>query len=553
VITTDFRRLLAPVLSCILLACTSSALADITFQTVALTGQQAPGAPAGALYSAFGAPVLNSSGQVAFYADLQTGAGDVVESNNRGIWSTGSGALSLVARSGSQAPGMPAGRNFRFLNPPVLNSAGQVAFTAALELVDEPESSTTGLWSEGSGSLALVARSGRPAPGIPLDTEFGTFNGVPLFNASGQSAFIAGLRPVGVYFPSFDIGFWSERSGALSLVARRGMQAPDTPDGAKFAGIELATLNASGQTAFSASLDWGSGGVTSSNYRGVWKDAAGGLGLVAREGDHAPGTPAGFNFRFFQRPALNGAGHTAFSANLQEGGPVNLSNGSGIWSDRSGELALVALSGTQAPGAPSGVNFYAFDDPVLNASGRMAFVAGIFPDDDPTTYKTDVGIWSDASGPLSLIARDGKPAPGTSDVFELLLPRPSINASGRVAFSAYLTTSGGAPSGAGIWAQDQLGTLTLVARDGDSLEVAPGDFRTVASLSFLGPFGIPSGGEDGGQLVFNDDFTLVFQAAFTDGSSGVFMATLTAVPEPASFAICASMATFGAAATRRKR
>ena len=40
-----------------------------------------------------------------------TGSG-VDSTNNAGIWSEGSGSLALVARSGSQAPGTPSGVNF---------------------------------------------------------------------------------------------------------------------------------------------------------------------------------------------------------------------------------------------------------------------------------------------------------------------------------------------------------------------------------------------------------------------------------------------------------
>ena len=85
---------------------------------VALTGQPAPGTPDGIAYNSFGSyydsllgtffrgPVLNDAGQTAFRADI-TGSG-VDSANNRGIWSEGSGSLALVARTGSQAPG--AGR-----------------------------------------------------------------------------------------------------------------------------------------------------------------------------------------------------------------------------------------------------------------------------------------------------------------------------------------------------------------------------------------------------------------------------------------------------------
>src|SRR5262245_54272258 len=72
-------------------------------RTVALTGQQAPGTASGAAYSGFFLPVINNAGQTAFNAAL-SGSG-VTGSNYIGMWSEGSGSLALAVREGSQAPG----------------------------------------------------------------------------------------------------------------------------------------------------------------------------------------------------------------------------------------------------------------------------------------------------------------------------------------------------------------------------------------------------------------------------------------------------------------
>ena len=78
-------------------------------RTVALSGQQAPGTASGVSYSDFGLsalPVLNDAGQTAFYARLSGGGVD--STNGEGIWSEGSGNLSLVARAGVKPPARPA-------------------------------------------------------------------------------------------------------------------------------------------------------------------------------------------------------------------------------------------------------------------------------------------------------------------------------------------------------------------------------------------------------------------------------------------------------------
>ena len=120
--------------------------------------------------------MLNNAGQTAFRAGL-TGSG-VDSTNDRGIWSEGSGSLALVARSGSQAPGTPSGVNFdaASIRSPVLNDAGQTAFRAGLTGSGVDSTNNQGIWSEGSGSLALVARSGSQAPGTPSGVNFSGFD-----------------------------------------------------------------------------------------------------------------------------------------------------------------------------------------------------------------------------------------------------------------------------------------------------------------------------------------------------------------------------------------
>src|SRR5262245_13362560 len=91
--------------SCVLLIACAARAANV--RTVALTGQQAPGTPSGANFYGFFVPVINNAGQTAFNAWI-TGSG-VDGTNYIGIWSEGSGNLALAVREGSQAPGTPSG------------------------------------------------------------------------------------------------------------------------------------------------------------------------------------------------------------------------------------------------------------------------------------------------------------------------------------------------------------------------------------------------------------------------------------------------------------
>jgi hypothetical protein len=104
-----------------------------------------------------------------------------------------------------------------------------------------------------------------------------------------------------------------------------------------------------------------------------------------------------------------------------------------------------------------------------------------------------------------------------------------FNAAGQIAFQSSLRGSGvNSENDLGLWATDLEGTLHLILRTGDLLEVAPSDFRTISGFEFHGD----TGNEDGRVSGFNDLGQLAFFAYFTDGSSGIFVSNLVAVPEP---------------------
>ena len=294
----------------------------------------------------FRGPVLNDAGQVAFRADLA--GGGINSTNSLGVWSEGTGNLTLVARTGSPAPG---GGNFGPLSgaelfSPILNDAGQTAFYGALTNGD------VGVWSEGSGSLELVAREGTAAPGTPSGVSFwfaGGSNLPPLLNNAGQTAFPTFLKGSGVNGGN-NSGTWSGADpNSLALLARAGSQATGLPAGVNY-GVQLPIgLNDAGQSALYAFLI--GSGVNSTNNIAIWSGNAGSLALVARAGDPAPGTPNGVNFGTLFAPiAINHAGKIAIQSFLA--GNVDGTNDEGLWSNVSGSLELIARRGSQAAARP---------------------------------------------------------------------------------------------------------------------------------------------------------------------------------------------------------
>lgn len=496
-------------------------------RTVALSEDQAPGMPAGKkfgdlAYSIPDHPVINDIGQTAIIA-RQTA------SSFHGLWSEGSGSLKLVARSGLPAIGTPNGVNYgAYFLRPLLNSSGKVVFLANLTGGGINNTNDAGIWYEDAGTLALIAREGDHAFGTASGVSYGDL-GTPLLNSAGHIAFGSTLVGEGINSTN-NYGIWSEGSGSLELIARTGNHAPHTPSGVTFREFirPSLTLNSIGQMAFLAGLAGAT--VNSSNDQGIWLGGSSSLTLLVREGDFVPGTPIGTYLSSLNSPAINSASQVAFSGTYS-----GSEFGSGIWSTTSDSLRLVARYGTPAPGMPNGVVFsLSFSDPVLNLSGQTAFSAVL---SGPGINSSNAySIWSEGSGTLALVARTGDHAPGTPAgvTFKWIFENPQLNSAGKVAFITELTGSGvNLTNDVGIWAEDATGSLQLIAREGDQLEVAPGDFRTIQYLNFYENF---SNNSDDHPSGFNDLGQLVFSAYFTDRTSGVFVSNLVAyLPVPGDF------------------
>jgi hypothetical protein len=316
---------------------------------VARKGSPAPGAGAGVNFAFLFTPNFNDAGRTAFPAEL-VGAG-VTAANDMGIWAEKAGGLTLMVRTGSAAPGTPAGVVYDQL--PIasvrLNSAGQIAFRGFLTGPGVTQNvNRIGIWAERPTGLELVAREGSPVPGI-AGANFALLND-PSFNRNGHTAFVALMT--GVPGPS-NAAILSEAGGSLAVAARRGAAAPGTAPGVTFNAFTSPMLNGEGQLAFSAIL--AGAGVTAANDTGFWSNGSGSFSLIAREAAQAPGADTGHLFSAFANPVFNSAGQLAFSATLSGTG-VTGSNDNGIWAQGlDGNLRLVAREGSPLQVSP-GVN-----------------------------------------------------------------------------------------------------------------------------------------------------------------------------------------------------
>jgi hypothetical protein len=119
---------------------------------------------------------------------------------------------------------------------------------------------------------------------------------------------------------------------------------------------------------------------------------------------------------------------------------------------------------------------------------------------------------------------------------------PVINRDGQVAFFATLAgPDSRGNNDYGLFATGHAGDLRLIARFGDSFEVAPGDVREIAALSHDGVHGTHI-------VTFNENSDLSMLIRFTDGSEGIFTARV--LPEPG--AACLASIALAACARRRR-
>jgi len=171
-------------------------------------GGDAPGT-VGASFNSFGAPTMNTSGVVAFRADL-TGP-DTTADNSQGIFTPST----LVARRGDEAPGT-AGAFFGVFGDPLLNDNGEIVFVAGLTGVGVTDANNRGIFT----STALVARKGDIAPG-PGNATFIDFGGYSVNNL-GEVVFVASFNDGDATATSVSGLFLADSFGNLHNVLRQG-------------------------------------------------------------------------------------------------------------------------------------------------------------------------------------------------------------------------------------------------------------------------------------------------------------------------------------------
>lgn len=484
-----------------------NAAAQGVIETLAIEGTPAPDGNGhfGRLFSeAFGPPVINAAGQVAFAAFLTNTAAGLADS--AGLYLFDGVATRKLARGGDPAPSTQ-GKFSAFKSHSTtgqrhltLNDAGQVGALASIS--GDPLLAGVcggGLFRFGLGGSTLVIGCGMPDPrNLGGFGDFGEHG----LDALGRMAFQARVKvddfnvPVGV--------FVGDESG-FSTVLLAGDPVPN--GGEAFTASLLRGMNPTGDLLIFADDTGDEGGLANES---IYVATADGLRSVVANGMRPPDENG--VFEEFQVGALNSAGLVAFTATLGQttGGRAD---DSGLFLATESALFTVAREGARAP---NGGNWINFQQPVLNDRGTLAFLgfAGV-------TQTVGSGIYVATTNTITLLVPARSPAPdgqGTLSLEQATYPILALNNRGQVLFQAGVS---GGPSSAriGVFLADPDGTVRRVVRRGQELE---GSTVNKMELTSVGNT-VDAGGADlGRQRPLNDTGQVAFWAELADGRDGVF-------------------------------
>jgi hypothetical protein len=188
---------------------------------------------------------------------------------------------------------------------------------------------------------------------------------------------------------------------SLRLVVATGQP---TPTGGDFNRFDVATqpivapVNARGHVAFYASV------VHSKQTEGIFLDLGSHIVKAAAVGDPVPGGGLLSEFASHPTPSLNRADKVAFGAAMS-----GARASEGVFLGSEGGLKVVALSGNDAPGVPTGT-FVEFDTPTLNDRDEVAFVATVRRGREMLQV-----LYLHSAGKLRKLIAEGDPAPVIPD------------------------------------------------------------------------------------------------------------------------------------------
>jgi hypothetical protein len=497
---------------------------ETVFQPIALSGQPAPGLTNTIRFSDFRYVSLADDGRIAFTAQF-SGPG-VTATNRLGLWAGLPGALNLAVRTGELVPGDANRTRLAHLAKPLPDNSRAVAFLFIPLRPDQ--SDPTGLKPDSAG---FYPENG---PVLVLFLVFADQIQARLRNdLQGHVVnFVAGSAELSGpdIGPTNAVAIVAGPPTNVAIVAQQGSPAPGTSG--TFTSFPLSSrtlaLAPDGNVAFMADTTAGTG---------IWFGKAGTLQAVMFRNRPAPASLLGPGYTFGARPTsenveVNSRGELA-CATLLAGPGLSSTNSEFVVAGPPNGLRIIARSGQPAPGIPGAFfrPFFSggatFSHVLLGADGTAAFI-GCYSE---TGY--DFGLWlapTNGATPI-LLMRTGQQAPGapagvvfTNSIYAPPIEAVFMNSRNQLTFRAQLGGPGTGSFPYGVWLADPDGTVNLIARTGDMLDVGGGVMKQISNVTFGVDPEFIAGPEDGRRTPFNDRGEVALVVNFADFSHGLFIA-----------------------------
>jgi hypothetical protein len=495
---------------------------SVRVEVIAARGIAAPGLP-GVTFGPLGnntPPYFSDSGAIAFTATL---TGDVTQNDNSALFFGSIGALQPIIREGGPAFAPLDAEVFNepssFLN---LSNAGTLALQAPLRVragsVDSTNDGT--LWTFSGTTASLVAREGSPAAGIP-GVNYGTLTTVPRINDASAAYFNSSLPTgSGGVTAANDNAVWIGTASALNILIREGNAATGFPSGINFASYEsVINVNAAGNALVQATTTTSTPlGVDSTNNVGLWYGQPGALQLIARRRAQAPGFASGVvfsnSFSNWGGRVLDSAGNVSFTGIVTGPGITLGGNDVSLFFGPAASYTAIAKRGDAVPGG-AGATFFNYLNPSPDGSGRLFYI-GTF---NNASAATDSAVMVFENNENTILVREGDPAPEVPGATIGPISNLAVNANGVIVFQVQLV--GVAPEFDRVVYLKRPGqSPTVLFGEGDPVEVAPGDIRTIGNT--IGWRGA-NAGQASGDIGFNDSDQLAVRVDFTDNTDGFLL------------------------------
>lgn len=547
-----------------LVAFAASATAQSLFsqgQVVMADGDPVPGL-AGAIVgnsSSLDLPVSDLSGNLLFRARF-TGGGVTNNLTDRAYFlGRTNGTLQMLLRNGDPEPTGTLGAGVVLItqssatlqlgglggSPRISAEGGFILFGSGLiggSLI------TTGTAATGrndsalfvrypNGSYQVLAQRGTSTGvnGTLFDTAFaGVSHQTTSLNSSGFAAFQATLAAGDVVGTTNNFASFVGQAGApLQMIIRKGQLVPVAGGGTcevGFVGFNL-MLNAAGMVLHDERFN-STGGTTpatttTDSVLMIWQPG-GPNQIIMREGDPAP-LPTGTGN--YGSPSISqgfgATGGCAFGTTLL-GGTVTTADDNAIFVGGPNGFTLLHREGTPAPGLPGVLMGTAnFTNSYSDfEGGAVAFYCVLTDAGAGVTTANDQSLWVGSTSNMRLVAREGNPAPGFSNVAGFLSATfgpiqagsVQMNARGQLAFSGVdvsVTTTTGTTVVNCSYAWDPVKGLQLLFAAGDGIQTSTLPTPTAAFTT--GGLQFPSG--DGSPLGLNNQGDVAQRVNFNVGGA----------------------------------